>query len=139
MTDFTVFLQGVQNNDEVMYEASQKFKDEKGKVVQWKLKAIDSALDEAIRKDCTKKVRGGRGVSNVEVDTDKYTAMLCVNTVVYPNLNDAAFQDALGVKSAEALLRKLLLPGELMSLKEKVMEVNGFDMSMEDLIDEAKN
>jgi hypothetical protein len=58
---------------------------------------------------------------------------------VFPNLNDAELQDSYGVKSADELLKKMLLPGEYSEYKAKVMEVNGYDMSMEELVDEAKN
>jgi len=137
--DFSIFLEGSKDTGIVKYVASDRYK-EKGKPVEWELRAIDSDLDERLRKDCTKKVRGARGgIAGTEVDTDKYTALVCVNTIVQPDLKNAEFQDAFGVKSAEALLRKLLLPGELIALKEKVMEVNGYDIGMEDLVEEAKN
>ena len=64
---------------------------------------------------------------------------MCVACTVYPNLNDAELQDSYGVKGADALLKKMLLPGEYTEYKAKVMEVNGYDMSMEELVDEAKN
>lgn len=141
MSDFSVFMAGANNaNDTVKYVASNRFK-EKGKPVEWELKAISSSLDEAIRKDCTKKVPivGKRGQYNQETDTDKYIGKLCVACTVYPNLNDAELQDAYGVKSGDELLKKMLLPGEYTEYKAKVMEVNGYDMSMEELVDEAKN
>lgn len=141
MSDFSVFMAGANNaNDTVKYVASKRFK-EKGKPVEWELKAISSSLDEAIRKDCTKKVPivGKRGQYNQETDTDKYIGKLCVACTVYPNLNDSELQDAYGVKSGDELLKKMLLPGEYTEYKAKVMEVNGYDMSMEELVDEAKN
>ena len=141
MSDFSVFMAGANNaNDTVKYVASNRFK-EKGKPVEWELKAISSSLDEAIREDCTKKVPivGKRGQYNQETDTDKYIGKLCVACTVYPNLNDAELQDAYGVKSGDELLKKMLLPGEYTEYKAKVMEVNGYDMSMEELVDEAKN
>jgi hypothetical protein len=112
-----------------------------GKPVEWELKAVGSELDEAIRKECTKKVpiSGKRGQYTQETDTDKYICKLCVATTVYPNLNDAALQDSYGVKCGEDLLKKMLKPGEYTEYKAKVMEANGFDMSMDDLVDEAKN
>lgn len=138
--NFELFLKGYKERETVDYVASETYKDEKGNPLKWKLRAIDSDLDESIRRDCTKKVRGARGgISSTEIDSDKYVTMVCVNTIVEPNLKDAEAQDAFGVKSAEALLKKLLLPGELLSLKEKVMEVNGFDVGMDDLVEEAKN
>lgn len=141
MSDFSVFMAGnAAKTENVKYVASKRFA-VKGKPVEWELKATDSDLDEAIRKECTKRVpvAGKRGQYTQETDTDKYIARLCVACVVYPNLNDAALQDSYGVKSADALLKKMLLPGEYTDLKAKVMEVNGYDMSMEELVDDAKN
>ena len=141
MSNFAVFMAGNAIKDEtIKYVASKRF-GTKNKPVEWELKAIDSDLDEAIRKECTKKVpvAGKRGQYTQETDTDKYIAKMCVACTVYPNLNDAELQDSYGVKSGEALLRKMLLPGEYTEYKAKVMEVNGYDMSMEELVDEAKN
>jgi hypothetical protein len=141
MSDFSVFMAGnAAKNETVKYIASKRFTN-KGKPVEWELKAIDSDLDEAIRKECTKKVpiAGKRGQYTQETDTDKYISKMCVACTVYPNLNDAELQDSYGVKSGDALLKKMLLPGEYTDFKTKVMEVNGYDMSMEELVDEAKN
>jgi len=142
MSDFAVFMAGnAADNESVKYVASKRFKDAKGNPVEWEIKAIDSDLDEAIRKECTKKVQvpGKRGQYNQETDTDKYIGKMCVACTVYPNLNDAELQDSYGVKSADALLKKMLKPGEYTDYKAKVMEINGYDMSMEELVDEAKN
>ena len=142
MSDFSMFMAGSAVQDEyVEYVASKRFKDGKGNPVPWKLKSIDSDLDEAIRKECTKRVPvvGKRGQYNQETDTDKYIGKLCVACTVFPNLNDAELQDSYGVKNADALLKKMLKPGEYTEYKAKVMEVNGYDMSMEELVDEAKN
>jgi hypothetical protein len=141
MSDFAVFMAGNANaNETVKYPASKRFS-VKGKPVEWEIKAIDSDLDEALRKECTKRVPvpGKRGQYNQETDTDKYIGRMCVACTVYPNLNDAELQDAFGVKGADALLKKMLKPGEYTEYKAKVMEVNGYDMSMDELVDEAKN
>lgn len=141
MSNFAVFMAGNAKNDEIVkYVASKRFVD-KDKPVEWEIKAIDSDLDEAIRKECTKKVpiAGKRGQYNQETDTDKYIGKMCVACTVFPNLNDAELQDSYGVKTPDALLKKMLKPGEYTEYKTKVMEVNGYDMSMEELVDEAKN
>lgn len=141
MSDFSVFMAGnAANQETIKYAASKRFQVE-GMPVEWEIKAIDSDLDEALRKECTKRVPvpGKRGQYNQETDTDKYIGKMCVACTVYPNLNDAALQDSYGVKGADALLKKMLLPGEYTEYKAKVMEVNGYDMSMEELVDDAKN
>lgn len=140
MSDFAVFMAGNSKEEIVKYVASKRFAI-KDKPVEWEIKAIDSDMDEAIRKECTKKVPvpGKRGQYNQETDTDKYLAKMCVACTVYPNLNDKELQTSYGVMSGEALLKKMLKPGEYTEYKAKVMEVNGYDMSMEELVDEAKN
>ena len=141
MSDFSVFMAGNSAKDEtVKYVASKRFA-VKGKPVEWEIKAIDSDLDEALRKECTKRIpiQGKRGQYNQETDTDKYIAKMCVACTVYPNLNDVELQDSYSVKSAETLLKKMLKPGEYTEYKAKVMEINGYDLSMEELVDEAKN
>ena len=141
MSNFAMFMaENVSKVETVKYVASKRFMNNK-KPVEWELRAIDSDLDDAIRKECTKKVPivGKRGQYTQETDSNKYIARLCAECTVYPNLNDAELQDSYGVKSAEALLKKMLLPGEYTEYKAKVMEVNGYDMSMEELVDEAKN
>ena len=141
MSDFAVFMAGnAQKVETVKYVASKRF-GTKNKPVEWEIKPIDSDLDEAIRKECTKKVpiAGKRGQYTQETDTDKYIAKMCAACTVYPNLNDAELQDSYGVKSADALLKKMLKAGEYTEYKAKVMEINGYDMSMEELVDEAKN
>lgn len=140
MSDFLMFLAGASENEVVEYVASERFKDDNGNPYAWKLQAISSEQDERLRKDCTKKVPvGRRGQYTQDVDTDKYIAKVCVASTVEPNLNSAEFQDAFGVHSGEELLRKLLKPGEYTDFKAKVMEVNGYDLSMDELVDEAKN
>lgn len=141
MSDFSIFMAGkAEQTETVKYVASKRFTD-KGKPVEWEIKPIDSDLDEAIRKDCTKKVPivGKRGQYTQETDTDKYIGKMCVACTVYPDLNNAELQDSYGVKCADDLLKKMLLPGEYTEYKTKVMEVNGYDMSMDDLVEEAKN
>ena len=66
--------------------------------------------------------------------------MLSVACTVYPNLNDAALQDDWGVKSGGELLKAMLSePGEYNEYKLRVMEICGYNASMEELVDEAKN
>lgn len=153
MSDFTMFMIN-DTQENTKYVASNRYPDKNNPILdedgkptgkfygmEWEIKAIDSDLDELIRKECTKKVPvvGKRGQFTQETDTDKYIGRMCVACTVFPNLNDASLQDHFGVKSADALLKKMLLPGEYTEYKAKVMEVNGYDMSMEDLVDEAKN
>ena len=70
MSDFSIFMAGNANVAEsVKYVASKRFKDSKGSPAEWEIKPIDSDLDEALRKECTKKVPipGKRGQFNQKI------------------------------------------------------------------------
>lgn len=146
MSNFEMFMTAGINEDEIIeFVASKRFKDAKGNPTPWQLKAIDADLDEMIKKECTKRVpvvgANGRktGQYTQETDTDKYIGKLCVACTVYPNLNDSELQDFYKVKTPDALLKKMLKAGEYTEYKAKVMEINGYDMSMDELVEEAKN
>lgn len=137
LNDFEVFLQGSGVDDEIEYIASKRFKGENGNVVPWKLKAISAEKNNAIRKECT--INKSRKNGGPQFDETKYMSRLCAESVVYPNLRQASFQDAIGVKTPEALLTKLLIGGEYDRLQAKVLEINGYEFDMDELVEQAKN
>lgn len=143
MSDFSCFLKGnalaVEN---VKFVASKRFIDPKTKKpVEWEIKPIETVTDEQLRKESTKKipVAGKRGQYTMDLDTDKYLGKMCAACVVFPNLNSAELQDSYGVKDSDTLLKTMLTAGEYMELKAKVAEVNGYDVSMDELVEDAKN
>ena len=141
--DLTAFFAGnAISIENVKYVASKRFVDPTTKEpIEWELSAIESEVDEAIRKECTykKPIPGKRGQHTNELDTDKYIGRVCARCTVYPNLNNAELQNSYGVKDADTLLKKMLNIGEYAEFKARVMELNGFDTTMEELVDEAKN
>ena len=54
-------------------------------------------------------------------------------------MNDIELQNNRGVKSADDLLKRMLNAGEYAEYQAKIAEINGFDISMEDRVEEAKN
>lgn len=109
--------------------------------IEWELKPISIQRDEEIRKSCMKKVQvtGKRGQYTPELDFDKYIGKVSAECTVYPNLNSEELQNSWGVMGAENLLKAMLLPGEYGAYMEKVQEVCGFDISMDDKVEEVKN
>lgn len=118
---------------------SERFVDKEGNPLTWQVRAMTEEENEAIRKAVTKRVKGKNGQYTQETSMDDYLAKLAAESVVFPGLKDAELQKSYGVMGAEALLRKMLLPGEYAGLLAKVQEINGFDKDMEDLKDEVKN
>lgn len=120
---------------------SKRFIDENKKPVEWEIKAITGAEDEALRKSCTKRVPipNKKNQYQREVDYDMYLGKLAVACTVSPNLNDAEVQNSYGVMGADALLKTMLTPGEYAEYLAKVQEVCGFETTLQDEVQEAKN
>ena len=140
MSDFKAFLQqNALETENIKFPVSNRFLDENKKPIDWEIKAVTSDEDARIRKAYTKKVTGKGGVVTQNFDAEEYLAALAARCVVYPNLNNAELQNSYGVMSAEQLIKKMLKPGEYQTLLQKVQEVNGYNLTINDLVEEAKN
>ena len=65
--------------------------------------------------------------------------MIC-ESIVYPDMYDAELQDSYGVKTPEDLLYAMVDdPGEFQELALWVQKFNGFDETLNDKVEEAKN
>ena len=84
-------------------------------------------------------VVGKKGQFTQETDYNLYLGKLAARCTLFPNLNDKELQDSYHVMGADALLKVMLTAGEYANYLEKVQEVNGFDVPMDELVDEAKN
>ncbi|MGL6218522.1 MAG: phage tail assembly chaperone [Lacrimispora sphenoides] len=142
MGDLSCFLsQNAITVENVKVVVSKRFMNKDKKPVEWEIKCITSEQDELIKKECTKRkpIPGKKGAYMPETDYDQYVGRLAVACTVFPDLNNKELQDSYQVMGAEALLKKMLTPGEYREYLSKVQEVNGFDIALEDLVEEAKN
>lgn len=127
--------------ENIKYVASKRFLDEKKKPLEWEIRSLTSQEDEDLRKECTKRIpiNGRRGQFTLETDYNLYLGKLASKCTVYPNLNDAELQNSYKVMGADTLLKNMLTAGEYADYLAKIQEINGFDTSMEEMVDEAKN
>ena len=121
---------------------SDRFKDPKtGEPASWEIRTITIREEEALRKECTKRVPvpGRRGQFQKDTDLDMYHGKLAVACTASPDLHNKELQDSYGAMDAETLLKTMLTPGEYVSYLEKINEVTGYDKSLQEEVDEAKN
>jgi len=106
----------------------------------FKIRAISEAENKAIKKSCQTVTFDKRTHQKV-IDTnyDLYLTRLVIACCVEPNFKNAELQAKYGVMGAEALVDKLLRPGEYNQLLEAVQKINGFDTDINTLVEEAKN
>lgn len=140
MSEFSMFFaQNVSCDTTEEFIVSSRFKDKDGNPVPWKLRSMTEDENQECRKAATRKVKGKNGIYTPEIDANDYMAKLMTASVEYPDLKNAELQRSYGVLGAEALLRKMLLPGEFAALGERVQTLNGFATDMNELVDEVKN
>lgn len=78
----------------------------------WRIRPMSQRENEAIWKKCGE-------------DERRYEGAVLAESVVFPDLKDAALQNRYGVVGAERLLERLLLAGEYDGLRQAVEEING--------------
>lgn len=128
--------------DNTTYPATKSLVDEKGNPLLWTIKPLTSKENDAIRDECMMDipVTGKPNMYRPKLNTSKYIAKMICACVVEPNLYDKELQDSYGVMTPEDLLREMIdNPGEYNDFASFVQNYNGFDTTMEDKVEEAKN
>ena len=133
------FAQNISTDIVEEFVVSERFKDENGNPIPWKIRALTEAENEEIRRASTQYVKGKNGQRIPETKPEVYLAKIAAASVLFPDLKDTELQRSYGVLGAEDLLKKMLLAGEYAALIQKVQEINGFDKDLESKIEEVKN
>jgi len=102
---------------------------------------ISATEDEALRRDSLNRVPvpGRKNQYQRETDYDTYLGKLAVACTVFPNLNSVELQNSYHVKCGEEVLKAMLTAGEYAEYLTKIQEVCGFDTTLQEDVDEAKN
>ena len=125
------------------YVATQSLVDENGNPLVWMFKPISTAQNEIIRESCMEQnitIKNKKDIAMPKFNSSKYMAKLVCASCVEPNLNDKELQDSYGVMTPEDLIQEIIdSPGEYSDLCEFVQELSGFDVKLDDKVEEAKN
>lgn len=114
---------------------SQRFKDKDGNILKFKIKAMSPAEHADLHKKCTTMRKGGK----MDFDSRKFTTSSVIENTLEPDFKDAESIKKMGCSTPEQYLNKVLLVGEMYTLSTAINELSGFEASMEDLVEEAKN
>ena len=143
MSNLELFMKGnKKQKSNTFYPVTKSLTDENGKPLEWEIRPITTKEDEQIRDLCTKEVQvpGKRNQYRIKIDANLYMIKQLAASVVSPNLYDAKLQDSYGVKTPEDLLREMVDdPTEFAEFASFVREFNGFDETINDAVEEAKN
>lgn len=124
------------------YAATKSLVDENGKPLEWTIKTITTKENDAIRDECMIEipVPGKMNVYRQKLNTSKYIGKMICACVVEPSLYDKELQDSYGVMTPDDLLKEMVdNPGEYQDFATFIQEFNGFNTTLEDKVEEAKN
>lgn len=114
---------------------SDRFRDEKGKPVPFKIKALTQEENDAISRQCRRtKMVNGQPVENL--NTSEYSRRIVLAGTVEPNFAAKELCDHFQVLDPAQVPGKMLLAGEFSRLMKAIMELSGFGGDLEE---EAKN
>lgn len=121
---------------------SDAFRDENGKPIAWKLKALKQTKVMDISNKHLKLIMNTEDKTSItEGSTSDYSLELIAKTVVYPNLNDAELQNSYGVMTAEALIDAMFEDDNegFNKLLKEVNKINGTFKTPDKMVKEVKN
>lgn len=143
MSKFAKFMKSnktVKENE--LHPVTKSLCDEKGIPLDWEFRHITSKENEEIRESCTVDlpVTGKPNVYRPKLKSSLYIRRMIAASIVVPDLFNADLQDSYGVKTPEDLLVEMVDdPGEYNDLAAYVQKLQGFNVSFEDKVNEAKN
>lgn len=123
---------------EVEVPISPRFKDKEGNLLKFKIRPMSGDEFGIYQKQCTNFSMNGKK-RETNFDSGKFNTMCIVNHCIDPNFKEADFLKSLGVQTPEQAVGKVLLAGEIVELGSRITEVSGFDIDINDEIENAKN
>lgn len=124
------------------YAPTRSLCDENGKPLEWEFRHITSKENEDLRDACTIDVpiTGKPNMFRQKVKSSLYIQKMVAASVVVPDLYDKDLQDSYGAMTPEELLLAMVDdPGEYNDLASFVQKFQGFNVSFDEKVDEAKN
>ena len=103
------------------------------------LRPLSAGEADTISDRCYKNKVGRKGKQERVFDAVRYNREICVASVIHPDLNDSELQESYGVRGADTLYSQMFYLGEATQILEKVTEISGIDIAIDDEIEEAKN
>lgn len=139
--DLSFFMPGnAESTEEIKAPISQRFKDKKGKIIPFVFKPITTDRVDELEKLHTKPVIKGNKKVGERVDQARFMAHISVESTVYPDFKAVELRKAYKLEDPIEIAKKVLnVAGEYSNWISKASQVNGFDDSVEDLEEIAKN
>ena len=143
MSKFSRFMkQNKIKKENTTFAPTKSLLDENGEPIKFIIKPLTTKENEDIREACTVDipVTGKPNIFRPKLNTSKYLAKMLCSCIIEPNLFDKELQDSYRVMTPEDLIREMIDdPGEYQDFVVFVQDFNGFNVTLENKVDDAKN
>ena len=102
---------------------------------KFKVKALSSSEYSSYMK----RAKGKISKKDIEFDTAKFNLLICAGQTTYPNFRNAELLRKANCATAEDFITKKLLAGEITELATQICKLSGFDVNINEDVEEAKN
>lgn len=134
MSNLSAFLHPVTTQEEKEVIISNRFQDEKGQPVPFKIRALTQEENDRITKQATRRVKvNGQQVD--QLDSVDFSRRMVVAATLEPDFQSKELCDAYGVLDPLLVPGKMLLSGEYARLLREITALSGF----EDMEEKVKN
>ena len=125
MSKLSAFLHPVTTSEEKEVVISNRFQDEKGNPVPFKIRALTQEENDQITKQATRQVKvNGQAVE--KLDSVDFSRRMVVAATVEPDFHAKELCDAYGVLDPLLVPGKMLLSGEYAKLLNAITDLSGF-------------
>ena len=143
MSKFSRFMkQNKIKKENTTFAPTKSLLDENGEPIKFKIKPLTTKENDDIRDACTIDVPviGKPNMFRPKLNTAKYLSKMLYSCIIEPDLFDKELQDSYGVMTPEDLIKEMIDdPGEYQDFVTFIQNFNGFNVSLEDKVDNAKN
>lgn len=143
MSKFARFMkQNKIKKENTTFAPTKSLLDENGEPIKFKIKPLTTKENDDIRDACTIDVPviGKPNMFRPKLNTAKYLSKMLCSCIIEPDLFDKELQDSYGVMTPEDLIKEMIDdPGEYQDFVVFVQDFNGFNVTLENKVDDAKN
>lgn len=137
LQDFLVENAGVSEKEHEVI-VSKRFKDKDGNLLKFKIKPVTGEQFSDYQKKCSSFEFQGKK-KTMQLDSGRFNNMIIINHCIDPDFRNSDFLKKIGAQTPEQAVSKLLLAGEVVELSQRISEVSGFDIDINEEVENAKN
>ena len=86
-----------------------------------------------------KRARGKINKKEIDFDTGKFNLLIVAGQTVYPDFSNADLLAKAKCSTSMEFIKRKLKAGEIAELAERICAISGFDIDINDDVEEAKN